>query len=99
MITNINSRLPKDSTVAILNRDTEKLLGFLSTESYEDHYSFDNDRLKLKLITWNEANEIAKSIVNDPDFTHIPTFEKDKRENFLIPIEEIKIEACKVEYE
>nr|WP_207702657.1 hypothetical protein [Enterococcus sp. 665A]MBO1340300.1 hypothetical protein [Enterococcus sp. 665A] len=99
MITNINSRLPKDSTVAIFKRDTEKLLGFLSTESYEDHYSFDNDKLKLKLITWNEANEIVKKIASDPDFTHIPTFEKDKRENSLTPIEKVKFEPCKVEFE
>lgn len=98
-IVRIDSRLPKDSTVAVLNREDESLKAFLSNETTPSRYSFTQIKEQLQLLTAQEADRMVKDLYSEFESTGIRTFNEVTKEWTITPMEDIVFVAAVVEFE
>lgn len=98
-IIDINSKLPKDTTIAVLDKADDQLRAFLSTETFETRYCFTQKRDKMKMITVQDAEEIIKDLYSSFEDTGIRTFNEDTKRWSITPMSEIKFVPASVEFE
>lgn len=98
-IIDINSKLPKDTTIAVLDKADNQLRAFLSTETTETRYSFTQKRDKMKLVTVQDAEQIIQDLYSSFEDTGIRTFNEDTKIWSITPMSEIEFVPASVEYE
>lgn len=98
-IINIESRQPRDSTVAVLNRENESLKAFLSKETTSSRYSFTQIKEQLQLLTAQEADRIVEELYSEFESTGIRTFNEVTKEWTITPMEDIVFVVATVEFE
>jgi hypothetical protein len=95
----IESHQPKDSTVAVLNREDESLKAFLSNETTPSRYSFTQIKEQLQLLTAQEADRIVEELNSEFESTGIRTFNEVTKQWMITPMEDIVFVAAAVEFE
>lgn len=98
-VIDIQSRLPKDSTVAIIEKKDQSLIAFLSVETTDKRYSFTQEEDKMNLVTAQEANDIVDDLYSNFENEGIRTFNEDDKVWSITPISKIEFVATPVVYE
>lgn len=98
-IINLTEKLPKNTTVAIINREDQTLKAFLSVETTETRYCFTQERDMMCLISAGEADTIVDDLYSSFGSTGIRTFNEKTKTWSITPISEIEFVAAPVEYE
>lgn len=98
-IINLTEKLPKNTTVAIIDREDNTLKAFLSTETTKTRYCFTQKIDMMCLISASEADTIVDDLYSSFESTGIRTFDEDTKTWSITPISEIKFVAAPVGYE
>lgn len=98
-IIDLQSRFPKNSTVAVIDRNTEKLIAFLSKETTEKRYSFTEKIGNMSVITEQEAKEMIIDLNATCALDGIRTLNEDTNTWSITPMSEIKFVTALVEIE